>query len=184
MNTLNTSIDVTDDRKARLVKAGLPLFVARIGMDSKSGGVDSKSADRKRVLEWTAPHVVSFIRSLNPAFHTYVTAFERDAVDGSILAHDISDKWLTANIPNELHRTRIAREIAALKQFIPVEAGASVGGDTKHDAVVLPSVPPTVTTLTSRGWSIRKIISLQHNKSVLCQFERVGRSSKNRGRTV
>ncbi len=92
--------------------------------------------------KWTVPEVVVWIRSLNPQFGGYALAFERDSVDGEMLIHDITPSWLEQHVPNALHRSRISREISALKQRATETDGTNS---------VMQTVPPTVTTIGAIG---------------------------------
>ncbi len=100
------------------------------------------------VERWDVKQVSDFIRGLNPRFGGYAEAFERDAVDGPMLLHDITPGWLEKAVPNEIHRNRISREIKvlALQAVPPAPAIPQIAAN-----LLVPSVAPTVTTHTSIG---------------------------------
>ncbi len=108
-------------------KSDVTIAVGSGNGDVKSSQVVSQP-DRKMAKEWSVQEVVSFIRSLNPAFGEYAKVFEKDSVDGSMLLHDIDSEWIAAAIPNPLHRRRIARELLELQNVppLPLERKARV----------------------------------------------------------
>ncbi len=107
-------------------------------MDTKSPPPDPSQA-----LNWKVCEVSEWIRSLNPDFHKYTDAFERDSVDGSMLLNDISEEWLVSNVSNSLHRKRIAREITNLT--VPTKPAAS----DNNNALATTATPPPPTAVTA-----------------------------------
>ncbi len=70
--------------------------------------------DRKQALYWSAAEVMTFIRSISPAFGPYAEAMENEGVTGRMLLSDIDDEWLNANVKSPTHRKTIKREIEEL----------------------------------------------------------------------